>query len=139
MLSAQVYDVISATQTALQKAAPVNVDAVRHLPPLIQFSAGMREKSQSLKSFLLKKLYRHPQVLQTNRQAQQVVRDLFDRYTAQPDNMPDSHHRRLVAAQIADPVPERALPRIVADYIAGMTDRFALREHERLTGLRLLN
>ena len=139
MLSAQVYDVITATQAALQTAAPGSVDAVRHMPPLIQFSADMREKSQSLKSFLLKKLYRHPQVLQTNGQAQQVVRDLFDRYLAQPDNMPDSHRRRLATAQAHEPVTEYALQRLVADYIAGMTDRFALREHERLTGLRLLN
>jgi len=139
MLSAQVYDVINATQAALQMAAPGSVDDIRHLPPLIQFSAAMREKSKALKSFLLKKLYRHPQVMQTNGHAQQVVRDLFDRYLAQPDNMPDSHHRRLVAARVNEPVPERALPRIVADYIAGMTDRFALREHERLTGLRLLD
>ena len=139
MLSAQVYDLISATQAALQMAAPGSVDDIRHLPPLIQFSAAMREKSKALKSFLLKKLYRHPQVMKTNGHAQQVVRDLFDRYLAQPDNMPDSHHRRLVAARVNEPVPERALPRIVADYIAGMTDRFALREHERLTGLRLLD
>lgn len=138
MLSAQVYDVISATQAALQSAVPGDVDAARHLPVLVQFSAPMREKSQALKSFLLQKLYRHPQVLQTIGQAQQVVRDLFERYLAQPDSMPESHHRRLDTALMNELVPERALPRIVADYIAGMTDRFALREHERLTGLRLL-
>jgi dGTPase len=138
MLSAQVYDVIRATQGALQTAGPGTVDAVRHSPPLIQFSAAMREQSQMLKSFLLEKLYRHPQVLETTGQAQQVVRDLFERYLAQPSSMPESHHRRLAAAQATELVAGRALPRIVADYIAGMTDRFALREHERLTGLRLL-
>jgi dGTPase len=105
---------------------------------LIQFSAAMREQSQTLKSFLLEKLYRHPQVLETTGQAQQVVSDLFERYLAQPSSMPESHHRRLAAAQATELVAGRALPRIVADYIAGMTDRFALREHERLTGLRLL-
>ena len=138
MLSAQVYDVIRATQGALQTAGPGTVDVVRHSPSLIQFSATMREQSQMLKSFLLEKLYRHPQVLETTGQAQQVVRDLFERYLAQPNHMPESHHRRLAAAQATELVPGRALPRIVADYIAGMTDRFALREHERLTGLRLL-
>ncbi|MCM2340285.1 deoxyguanosinetriphosphate triphosphohydrolase [Rhodoferax sp.] len=138
MLSAQVYDVIHATQGALQTAVPGTVDAVRHSPPLIRFSAAMREQSQTLKSFLLEKLYRHPQVLETTGQAQQVVRDLFQRYLAQPGNMPESHHRRLAAAQATGLVHGRALARIVADYIAGMTDRFALREHERLTGLRLL-
>jgi len=139
MLSAQVYDVINATQAALQAAAPADADAVRQLPPIIQFSTPMRDKSQALKSFLLQKLYRHPQVLQTIGQAQQVVRDLFERYLTQPNNMPESHHRRLATAKAAEPQPEHALPRIVADYIAGMTDRFALREHERLTGLRLLD
>ena len=138
MLSAQVYDVISATQGALQKAVPPTSDAVRHLPPLIRFSAAMREQSHVLKRFLLEKLYRHPQVLATTGQAQQVVRDLFERYLAQPDHMPESHQRRLAAALLSEPVPEHALARIVADYIAGMTDRFALREHQRLTGLRLL-
>jgi len=93
-----------------------------------------------LKSFLLEKLYRHPRVLGTAGQAQQVVRDLFGCYLAQPENMPESHRRRLQAAlaQEQESLPERALPRIVADYIAGMTDRFALREHQRLTGQRLL-
>jgi dGTPase len=138
MLSAQVYDVISATQAALRAAAPGSVDAVRQLPPLIQFSAAMREQSQMLKRFLLDKLYRHPRVLDTTGQAQQVVRDLFGRYLAQPDHMPESHQRRLAAALESEPVSERALARIVADYIAGMTDRFALREHQRLTGQRLL-
>jgi len=138
MLSAQVYDVISATKSALQTAAPETVTAVRQSPPLIRFSAAMREQSQMLKSFLLEKLYRHPRVLDTTGQAQQVVRDLFARYLAQPGNMPESHHRRWQVALAHEPVAERALARIVADYIAGMTDRFALREHERLTGLRLL-
>jgi len=139
MLSAQVYDVISATQAALQAAAPTDAHAVRELPPMIQFSAPMRDKSQALKRFLLQKLYRHPQVLQTVGKAQQVVRDLFEGYLTQPDNMPDSRHRRLATARLTESLPEHALPRIVADYIAGMTDRFALREHERLTGLRLLD
>jgi dGTPase len=138
MLSAQVYDVIGATQGALQEAAPSSVDAVRQLPPLICFSASMREQSQALKRFLLEKLYRHPRVLDTTGQAQQVVRDLFACYLAQPQGMPESHCRRLDAALAQESLPERALPRTVADYIAGMTDRFALREHQRLTGSRLL-
>jgi dGTPase len=130
--------VISATQAVLQAAAPVSVDAVRQSPPLICFSATMREQSQALKRFLLEKLYRHPQVLDTTGQAQQVVRDLFACYLTQPDRLPESHQRRLATAMTREPVPERALARTVADYIAGMTDRFALREHQRLTGQRLL-
>lgn len=137
MLSAQVYDVIRATRSALQRAQPDAVDAARHLPALVQFSAEMRSQSQALKSFLLQKLYRHPQVLDTTGQGQQVVRDLFACYLAQPDHMPEGHHRSLASARGYESLSERALPRVVADYIAGMTDRFALREHERLTGSRL--
>ena len=138
MLSAQVYDVINATQGALQAAAPGTVDEVRRSPALVQFSTAMRAQSQALKSFLLEKLYRHPRVLATTAQAQQVVRDLFACYLAQPDHMPDSHRHRLAAALAHEPLPKRALARTVADYIAGMTDRFALREHQRLTGQSLV-
>jgi dGTPase len=138
MLSAQVYDVIAATREALQQAAPADVDAIRHLPPLIQFSATMRDQSALLKRFLLQKLYRHPQVMQTTALAQQVVRELFAVYVAQPTEMPESFVRRATLASAAGDAPAQACARAVADYIAGMTDRFAAREHERLTGLKLL-
>ncbi len=134
MLSAQVYDVIDATRAALAQACPVDVDAVRRMPALVQFGAVMQQQSQALKTFLLHQLYRHPQVLQTNDQARQVVRDLFAAYRSTPYELPESFSVRLVQAD--GDATEGA--RVVADYIAGMTDRFALREHERLTGRRLL-
>ncbi len=127
MLSAQVHDVIDATAAALRDAAPADADAVRRLPPLVQFSADMRERSTVLKQFLSRNLYRHPQVMQTTGQARQVVRELFDAYRSAPSEMPPAY------AQQAD------RPRAIADYIAGMTDRFAGREHARLTGTRLLD
>ena len=132
MLSDQVYDVIAATNAAIAQAQPDSVDAVRAAPALVQFSADMRVQSQALKHFLLHQLYRHPQVVQVMDQAQQVVRDLFDCYLAEPQAMKDSFAQRATNA----PPHERA--RVVADFIAGMTDRYAAREHERLTGLRLL-
>ena len=122
MLSDQVYDVLRSTQAAIHLHAPASVADVRLLPPLVQFSPAMKAQSTALKTFLLHQLYRHPQVLQTTEWAKQVVRDLFEAYVAQPLDMPEGH------AQRAD------LPRAVADYIAGMTDRFASREHARLTG-----
>jgi len=122
MLSAQVYDVIDATRAALEAAQPGDADAVRQAPPLVLFSDAMREQSVALKRFLFANLYRHPAVTRTTQQAQQVVRELFDAYVAQPTEMPERHAVR----------PDRQ--RAVADYIAGMTDRFAMREHERLTG-----
>jgi dGTPase len=145
MLSSQVYDVISATQAALVDAAPSDLHAVRRSQPLVRFGDAMRVKSGALKSFLLEQLYRHPQVMQTTGQARQVVRDLFAAYVQSPHDMPESHQRRIGQG------PQRALEadtdfnalnalkaRVVADYIAGMTDRFAAKEHHRLTGLSLL-
>ena len=122
MLSAQVYDVIDATRAALAASAPADADEVRRAPPLVRFDEPMRRQSAELKRFLFANLYRHPQVVQTTGRAQEVVRQLFDIYLARPHEMPPS---------FADRVD---VPRAVADYIAGMTDRFAIREHERLTG-----
>jgi dGTPase len=124
MLSAQVYDVIDATRSALLAQAPADTDGVRNAPPLVKFSTGMHAQSTALKRFLFANLYRHPQVTQTTRQAQQAVRDLFAAYVDGAAALPESYAER------AD------RPRAVADYIAGMTDRFAMREHERLTGAR---
>ncbi|MDB5825862.1 MAG: deoxyguanosinetriphosphate triphosphohydrolase, partial [Variovorax sp.] len=124
MLSAQVYDVIDATKAALSAAAPADADAVRRSPPLVFFSEPMRVQSTQLKRFLFANLYRHPQVTATSERAQAVVRGLFAAYLDRMDDMPESFAVR------AD------RHRAVADYIAGMTDRFAMREHERLTGQR---
>ncbi len=137
MLSAQVYDVMAASSQAIELAAPADVAAVRQLPALIQFSQAMAARSQVLKTFLLHQLYRHPQVMHTTRLAQQVVHELFAIYQAQPTEMAEGFAVRSQAlAGTADEPATRA--RVVADYIAGMTDRFATREHERLSGQRLL-
>jgi dGTPase len=133
MLSAQVYDVMDATRLALQKAAPSDVQAVRESPPLVCFSREMALQSASLKRFLLQNLYRHPQVVQTTQAAQQVVRDLFEAFMTDPAQMPQTHIDRFDG--IDTPHAAGAKPeRVVADYIAGMTDRFAAKEHERLKG-----
>ena len=126
MLSAQVYDVIDSTRAAIDAAAPASADAARHGGPLVEFSSGMKRQSAVLKRFLLHNLYRHPQVMAMTGQARLVVRELFDAYLGDPSRMP------------ADFTARADLPRAVADYIAGMTDRFAAREHERLTGRKLL-
>ncbi|MDR3451773.1 MAG: deoxyguanosinetriphosphate triphosphohydrolase [Rhodoferax sp.] len=125
MLSAQVYDVIDATRAALQVAHPQSVDEVRLDAPLVRFGDAMRQSSGALKRFLFQNLYRHPQVLDTTAKAQEVVRELFAAYRADPAQMQ------------ADFAARRDPARSVADYIAGMTDRFAAHEHERLTGRKL--
>lgn len=126
MLSAQVYDIIDASRALLLEAAPLDADVARAGPPLLRFSAEMRAASTELKRFLFANLYRHPQVAETRMKAEAVLRDLFRIYFDDPAQMPEEF------ASSGD------TPRAVADYIAGMTDRYALREHERLTGQRLI-
>ena len=126
LLSAQVYDVIDASAAAIAAAAPPDADAARRAGPLLRFSPAMQAQSSALKRFLFQHLYRHPQVVATTDQAREVVRGLFAAYLARPAELRAEFAQR----------PDRE--RAVADYIAGMTDRFALREHERLTGRRLL-
>ena len=125
MLSQQVYDVIDATRANLDQHRPTSADEARQCPPLVRFSQPMREASTALKRFLFKELYRHPQVNDTTAKAKQVLSELFAAYVDQPSAMRDDFARR------------DDLHRAVADYIAGMTDRFAVREHERLTGRKV--
>ena len=126
MLSDQVYDVIDTTRAAIEAAGVQTADDARLAGPLVRFSVEMHAQSAQLKKFLFASLYRHPQVMDRMGQAKQAVRELFAAYLAQPQEM-----RPEFAAR-------EDRHRAVADYIAGMTDRFALREHERLTGKRLL-
>ena len=129
MLSAQVYDLIAVSQAAMGASSPTSVDQARHAGPLLAFSEATRAQSIQLKQFLFRNLYRHPQLMQTTGMAKRVVRELFDAYTSAPCELPDNFGDGHAATPQA---------RVVADYIAGMTDRFASREHERLTGQRLL-
>ena len=131
MLSGQVYDVTDATARALADAQPPDVDAVRQQPALVCFTPDMAVQSAAMKRFLFHNLYRHPQVVEKMQHAQQVVRNLFAAYMADPQHLPQTQTSRLErpgSGVTGSVKPER----FVADYIAGMTDRFATREHERL-------
>jgi dGTPase len=145
MLSAQVYDVIASTTQALPahpslfaSTAPsaCSSDVIRQMPSLVQFGADMRQESAALKSFLLHQLYRHPQVMDMTHRARQVVRELFARYIRTPVEMQAGFATRAQQCD-SEALPALARARVVADYVSGMTDRFALREHERLTGAKL--
>jgi dGTPase len=125
MLSDQVYDVIDVTRANLKKQKPQSADEARQAGALVAFGPEMAGRVQDMKSFLFKHLYRHPQVMEMTNNAQTVVRELFDAYLGRPQEMSSDFSRR------------EETPRAVADYIAGMTDRYAAREHERLTGRRL--
>jgi dGTPase len=123
MLSAQVYDVIAATTANIEAAQPLNMAQVRQAKPLLAFSEPMRLQSAELNRFLLANLYRHPQVMETTERAKNIVAELFAAYCNDPAQF-----------QFDEKTATVSLHRAVADYIAGMTDRFAAREHERLTG-----
>ena len=131
MLSAQVYDVIESTRAAIVAHQVRDLAGVRAEAPLVVFSAAMVEEARVLKAFLLRALYRHPNVVEKMDAAREVVSGLFALYIESPDQM-------AAPGMALDSTMDVVLQRRVADYVAGMTDRFALREHERLTGKRLL-
>ncbi|QTX21007.1 deoxyguanosinetriphosphate triphosphohydrolase [Comamonas aquatica] len=134
MLSAQVYDVIDTTRAQIAQSGVAHVDDVRAQGQrLVAFSAGMQAQSQALKHFLFHQLYRHDQVIQTMDAARQVVRELFAAYLQQPAMMKPRFAQRALQAD-----QEAVKARAVADFVAGMTDRYASREHERITGRQLL-
>jgi dGTPase len=130
MLSAQVYDVIAATTANIEQAQShtelFSLAHVRHIKPLVAFSESMRLQGKELNDFLLSNLYRHPQVMETTEHAKTIVQALFNAYCNDPAQF-----------QFDEKTATVSLHRAVADYIAGMTDRFAAREHERLTGQKL--
>ncbi len=123
MLSAQVYDVIDTSAHRIDAAAPRDSDAARRSPLLVAFSAAMGAEVVQVKTFLREHLYRHPRVAATTDGAKQVIRELFQAYGERPDRLPAPHAQRAAGDWQA-----------LVDYIAGMTDRFALREHARLFG-----
>jgi len=125
LLSHGVYDLIETTQAALAKAGVQTADDVRQARPLVAFSAGLREHNAALKQFLRLNLYRHPQVVQVTQRAQEAVHALFDLYLDDASLLAD------------DDDGGRPRHRVVADHIAGMTDRYAIKEYQRLTGKAL--
>ncbi len=122
MLSAQVYDLIDASTAMLEIHRPHSADAARRGPACITFGTEMTAGVAGVKIFLRQALYRHPRVIQTTEGAKSVVGELFRAYHDRPGELPAYYAQRLPRLQT------------VVDYIAGMTDRFALKEHRRLTG-----
>jgi dGTPase len=127
MITAMTADVVATSQALLDDAAPGDIAAVRASPPLIRFSAGMRAETTALKRFLYANLYRHFQVNRMRVKASRVVRELFEAFLAEPVLLPFDY-------QVA-PGERHSQARKIADYIAGMTDRYAIREHRRIFSL----
>jgi dGTPase len=122
MINAQITDLCEQSARNIREAAPRNIDDVRRLPPLIAFSPGMQQDQHELKQFLRTHLYRHYRVNRMSSKAGRILRDLFQAFLGEPALMPDEFQAR---ARIDK-------PRAIADYIAGMTDRYAILEHRRL-------
>jgi len=120
-------DVIAETGGRLLRLAPRSADEVRQAAsPVAAFSPATADADRAIKAFLKTRMYRHARVMQVMDQAAGVVRDLFARYRAQPGELPQEWQDGLAAAE------EAARARRIADFIAGMTDRYALSEHARL-------
>ncbi len=125
-----VEDVIAVAQGRLEAARPQSVDEIRHLgTTVIRFSKPLYQELKAIRSFLLHRMYRAPSVMVERARVTQVVNGLFPLYLAQPELLPQEWRADIEAAR-----GETELARMVADYVAGMTDRFALQEGTRLLG-----
>jgi dGTPase len=131
MINEIVIDVIESSAANLASAGPKDAEGVRgHGSPLIQMSEHIRADSLLLKGFLRENLYRHYRVQRMTRKARLVVQELFQVFVEDVMLMPDEHREAVRIMEAAQGASGRA--RAVADYIAGMTDRYAISEHERI-------
>ena len=122
MINTLVLDLISQSTQNIAAAAPRTLDDVRAAPPLIAFSAAVAKEQQELKQFLREQLYRHYQVERMTQKARRIVRELFLALYATPNLLPPQYLEKTKDGKA----------RTIADYIAGMTDRYAYREYRRL-------
>ncbi|RFA31479.1 deoxyguanosinetriphosphate triphosphohydrolase [Alkalilimnicola ehrlichii] len=137
MISLQVADLIEASRAAIANAQPGSIDDVRaQSKPLLRFSDAMRHRHTELKQFLFRNLYRHHRVNRMNAKSKRIIRELFDAFFNSPNLLPPQQQER--ADILETQTGEAGRARAVADYIAGMTDRFAIDEHEKLFDPRRL-
>lgn len=131
MINYIVTDLIQTTQSNLDAARPQSIDDVRAAPkPLADLSESGREEHVELMMFLREHVYRHYKVLRMTSKARRVLKELFDAFFADVNLMPPEHRDVAVTAEKERGADGKA--RAVSDYIAGMTDRFAILEHSRL-------
>ncbi len=124
MVNALVLDLIQTSRNNIAQAGVASIEDVRNAPPLIAFSDAMKQEAQELKRFLRKNLYQHYQVNRMTSKARRIITDLFNIFISGPQLLPPDYQLD------GDDKAEQA--RKVADYIAGMTDRYAMREYRRL-------
>ncbi|TQK04980.1 deoxyguanosinetriphosphate triphosphohydrolase [Herbaspirillum sp. SJZ107] len=127
MITAMTADLVDESCRLIKEANPQSIDDVRNSPPLIRFSATMRAETTALKRFLYANLYRHYKVNRMRVKASRIVRELFEAFMTDPVLLPFDY-------QVAGGDKHKQA-RKIADYIAGMTDRYAIREHKRIFSL----
>ena len=131
MIGGQVTDLIQTSQRNINEAGVVTIDDVRaHTDTLVRFSDDMFAQSRLMKKFLRENLYFHHQVYRMTRKAHQIIEALFDAFINDSKLLPPEHQAYAAEAKQANNEAEYA--RVVADYVAGMTDRFAIKEYDRL-------
>ncbi len=127
MIGKVVTDLVETTRASINDVSPDSINDVRKAGRvLVSFSAEIKEQHTALKRFLHKHLYSHEKKLEMTERAQRIVRELFELYMTETSKLPDEF-----ALRAADEA-KTGQARVVADYIAGMTDRYAIAEHERL-------
>jgi len=122
MVNTLVGDLSETARANIRHHAPDSPDAVRALPALLGFSPAIRAQADALKQFLSRALYRHWRVMRMTHKAQRIVRELFTAFLHDPRLLPDDYRRDDAIMQA----------RAIADYIAGMTDRYAIKEHRQV-------
>ncbi|MGN6464136.1 MAG: deoxyguanosinetriphosphate triphosphohydrolase [Rhizobiaceae bacterium] len=126
-ITLMVEDVIRTADANLAEIRPSRIEDVHNAGrPIVAFSPGLRRQESELKAFLYANLYRNPVVLRVREGAERIVRDLFDAYFADPGRMPEGWRELLGKAE------DRVKARHVTDFLAGMTDNYAIKEHRRL-------
>ncbi len=124
LIGLEVTDLVHTTAQRLAESGVQSVEELQRLPyNVVSHSEAMQRRNRELKGFLYRNLYRHPRVVRMAQKAERIITDLFTAYTRQPEILP-----RHIQARIE----EYGLHRAVCDYIAGMTDRFAIEEHRKL-------
>jgi dGTPase len=127
LIGAMIEDAVAEAERGLVELAPKSAADVRHAPqPIVAFSESMCRDLDQLRAFLFSRVYRHARIMRIMGEAEAVVQDLFRRYSEAPPALPPEWREQ------APPQGSRAYFRHIADFIAGMTDRFALAEHRRL-------
>lgn len=122
MINTLVSDLTEQSRKLIAEHRPDSIEEVRAAPALIAFSSGIREQQFELKTFLRKQLYQHYRVARMSNKARRIVRELFEAFLGDARLLPPEFQGRAQADA----------PRAIADYVAGMTDRYAIREHRRL-------